>query len=355
MQSREDSWFWIFDDQGKFIVRSCYKWLQGAPGNSQPEFWKKLWSLKLPGKIKNFLWRVCVGCLPTVVALAGRGVNVETQCPWCHCSPETDLHVSFSCDFARTVWLSAGLQHLVQISVHDMAVDVIREAFSTGTTSQCVLIAMTCWSIWNRRNKWLWERVNGSVFGVQAAANNLLHDWQEAQAVRRANVAQVSVGGRKWKKPPLGWWTVNVDVAVFTNRSIGVACVIRDSQGLFKSARCRTLDGAWQAREAEAISLKEALTWVKELQLSHCIFQSDSKLLVNACKGMTGEAYFDTIVRDCVFLLKHINQVQLEFVYRSANSVAHCLAKATHSVSGLMEWHVTPPDFLSDVLQADII
>lgn len=106
-------------------------------------------------------------------------------------------------------------------------------------------------------------------------------------------------------------------------------------------------------REAEAIGLKEALMWVKDLQLSHCIFQSDSKSLVNACNGMIGEAYFDTIVNDCVQLLKHINQVQLEFVYRYVNSVAHMLAKATHSMSGLGEWNVTPPDLIYDVLQSD--
>lgn len=45
---------------------------------------------------------------------------------------------------------------------------------------------MLCWSLWNRRNKWVWDKVNGSAFGVMAAARNLLRDWREAQ-VRDAN------------------------------------------------------------------------------------------------------------------------------------------------------------------------
>ncbi|KAL8100422.1 hypothetical protein AgCh_032618 [Apium graveolens] len=32
-----------------------------------------------------------------------------------------------------------------------------------------------------RRNKWVWEKVNGSAFGVKASAMNLLHEWREAQ------------------------------------------------------------------------------------------------------------------------------------------------------------------------------
>lgn len=54
------------------------------------------------------------------------------------------------------------------------SLNVIYRCFSIGSREQCVLIGMIGWSIWNRRNKSLWEKVNGSVFGVLAAAHNLL-------------------------------------------------------------------------------------------------------------------------------------------------------------------------------------
>ena len=65
----------------------------------------------------------------------------------------------------------------------------------------------------------------------------------------------------------------------------------------------------------------------------HCIIESDSQVLVNACKGSPGEAIFGTIVGDCIQILKHINPVLVRFVYLSANNVAHTLVKATYSMS----------------------
>lgn len=51
----DDSWFWLRDEKGKFTVRSCYMWLQGERDVVHLNFWKKLWSLKMPGKVTNFL------------------------------------------------------------------------------------------------------------------------------------------------------------------------------------------------------------------------------------------------------------------------------------------------------------
>ncbi|XP_074374105.1 uncharacterized protein LOC141714486 [Apium graveolens] len=137
---------------------------------------------------------------------------------------------------------------------------------------------------------------------------------------------------RKWEKPNEGWIKVNVDAAVFQD-SIGCGAVIRDAQGVFMGAFCKKVEGAWRPREAEAIALKEALSWIAELGYGSCVFETDSKELMQACKKAPGESHFGTIVGDCLHLLKHINQVLVQFAFRSANSVAHELARATHSMS----------------------
>ena len=105
-----DTWFWLLEDKGQFSIQSCYQWLQGEYSSVSSRLWKCLWSLKMPGKVINFLWRVCRGCLSMMVALQMKRVNVGPQCPCCHTSQETDTHVLFMCDFARTVWFSSGLQ-----------------------------------------------------------------------------------------------------------------------------------------------------------------------------------------------------------------------------------------------------
>lgn len=87
---------------------------------------------------------------------------------------------------------------------------------------------------------------------------------------------------------------------------------------------------------------------MKQLGYARCIFETDAKLLAEACKQMVDRAYFHTIVSGWVELFKHLDNVLVEFVCRSAaNEVAQKLARTTHSVS---DWFHTPPEFIYDVL-----
>lgn len=72
--------------------------------------------------------------------------------------------------------------------------------------------------------------------------------------------------------------------------------------------------------------MKATLSRAKEVTLDHFIFISDSKSLVDACKGEQGASYFHTIVSDCVELCKHFDYLKIVIVRRSANSMAHVLA-----------------------------
>ena len=46
---------------------------------------------------------------------------------------------------------------------------------------------------------------------------------------------------------------------------IGIGCVIRNSQGGFLAARCVGVAGNFGAKEVEALGIREALRWMKEL------------------------------------------------------------------------------------------
>lgn len=47
--------------------------------------------------------------------------------------------------------------------------------------------------------------------------------------------------------------------------------------------------GVMQAKEAEALSLKEALLWARRWTSSKCIFETDAKVLVDAIHGNAWE------------------------------------------------------------------
>ncbi|XP_074378191.1 uncharacterized protein LOC141719717 [Apium graveolens] len=162
-----------------------------------------------------------------------------------------DADTSFwCCDFAKTVWTMTGMAHNVQCWTNASADVVIRNVFDKVSKEQC----------------------------VQLAASNLLRDWREAQ-IMVANGHHAD-GTRQWGRPKAGWVKENVDAAIFQDRSIGCGVVIRNDQGMFLAVRSKKLQGVWSPKEAETLALKEALSWLIELQYKECIVESDSKTLV---------------------------------------------------------------------------
>lgn len=125
-------------------MKSCSRKLQGEYDVPDSKFWKRLWSLKLPGKIINFLWRTCRACLPTAVALAAKMVQINTYCSWYLTHTESDVHVLFECKFAKLVWASAGLTDLTLVLPNDTAFEVIKRAFSSCTKEQSALFGLFC-------------------------------------------------------------------------------------------------------------------------------------------------------------------------------------------------------------------
>lgn len=74
--------------------------------------------------------------------------------------------------------------------------------------------------------------------------------------------------------------------------------------------------------------------------------ESDSILLVNALTTMQEKSLFDIIFEDCCELVKHYEEVLVEFVPRSASSVAHEITRAACSSSVLREWYDTAHNFM---------
>lgn len=111
----DDTWFWLMDDKGSFTVKSCYRSLRGESECQERGFWNKLWNLKLPGKIINFLWRACRNVLPTTSALSKKRIDVPANCSWCHQYEEDAMHTLFNCCFAREVWEGIGGKQLYRL------------------------------------------------------------------------------------------------------------------------------------------------------------------------------------------------------------------------------------------------
>lgn len=68
--------------------------------------WSFIWKLRVPNKIKLFLWKVHMCILPTKGFFARRGVKIkeDDSCIFCNNSDETGFHIFQECHFAVSIW-----------------------------------------------------------------------------------------------------------------------------------------------------------------------------------------------------------------------------------------------------------
>lgn len=72
-------------------------------------FWKSLWSLSVPIKIKNFAWRTSWNILPTKANLCHQKVLDSPICEACGLEVETSRHLFWHCEKIREIWMFSGL------------------------------------------------------------------------------------------------------------------------------------------------------------------------------------------------------------------------------------------------------
>ena len=119
---------------------------------------------------------------------------------------------------------------------------------------------------------------------VNSAGQNLFL-WQQARksVLVPPNLESATHGSVRWLKPSVGWVKCNVDAAIVCSRGlISFGAVIRLPRGDFIAAKSDILPGSFEAREAEALGVKEALSWLKKFAFHFVILEMDSLQVFNA-------------------------------------------------------------------------
>ncbi|XP_019181959.1 PREDICTED: uncharacterized protein LOC109177106 [Ipomoea nil] len=244
----EDRLIWVNEENGVYTVKSCYRKLQIPLQNQQPPFWTYVWKMKLPPKIKSFVWHLCSNSLPTT----------DLQC-----------------------W---GLLERVNYWGCQSFMDWLETQFTSQPKDHLCLLISVCWKFWEAKNE---------------------------------------------KKK------LNVDAALdSTHRKMGFGLLLRDANGCFVAARQIPWHGLFRSDEAEVMGVKEALKWLKELNVDCVEVEMDGPKVITRlqiCKVFTS---FDLILDDIRKLANDFVNLSFLFAKRSANRIAHFLA-----------WEIVIPHF----------
>ena len=87
----EDTLYWPITHDGCYNCKSRYRFLkeESEPANpsgfspQEMQLWKGLWSLKIPNKVKNLVWRACRNSLPTKENLVRCTIITSSTCDRC--------------------------------------------------------------------------------------------------------------------------------------------------------------------------------------------------------------------------------------------------------------------------------
>ena len=127
---------------------------------------KKLsWALKVPLKIKIFLWYLKRGVVLTKNNLANRQWKGNLKCSFCNAN-ETIQHLFFECHVARLVWNSIFISFGIQPpkNVSQMFGSWLKRFPSRLRTKILLGAAALCWAIWFSRNDMVFNRFLSNSF-----------------------------------------------------------------------------------------------------------------------------------------------------------------------------------------------
>lgn len=270
--STVDELYWRLENTGIYSVKSAYKLLQMQGGNwhtdDNSSVWRELWRIKAPPRALNLVWRAMSNCLPTLTQLQYKHVSVQSWCPVCTEEAETIMHCLVSCQFAKQCWEILNLN--VSYDQNTEFKTWIEERFKSGTDKQRAESVTLCWAIWRARNDLVWNQKSSTVNRVVASAKQSLTQWNLAQSRSYNTHLQPQVKGdgvSYWVKPQPNTVKVSVDAAIFEDREeVGFGLVARDSDGSLIEAKAMVQKELVEPVLAEAMGVKEALSWIEQMQ-----------------------------------------------------------------------------------------
>ena len=165
---------WPHTTDGEYSVWSAYRLLVATHQQDQPsalnikagkDLWNGIWKLKVPNKVKHFLWRAIRESLPTKSNLHRQQVLSSGVCEACGNYAEDGIHVLWLCDAVKPIWMSDARFSFLRAHQFSNFGDLFQFLCLRGSSNLIALFAMASWGIWEWRNR---MREGQKSWGIEA-------------------------------------------------------------------------------------------------------------------------------------------------------------------------------------------
>ncbi|KAL2939333.1 hypothetical protein RDABS01_000165 [Bienertia sinuspersici] len=347
----EDVMYWKGSNDGVFRVREAYRWAimedQAACSNGSDPIWAKIWKLKVPPKVRLFIWKACWDILPHNCNLANKQIRNDRSCARCG-AEEDNLHALRDCSWVRRIWENEKASWCKE------GATTFREwiACLSGENKygQLEAFAMVTWSIWNARNDLIFEDHYCSPEACYNKAMDLLQEFQRVNntALNREKRRTEA----KWQPPKDDVIKVNFDAAISTEFDrVGLGIIGRDVEGKVMFAMARTMCNKWESEMGEARAALEAIETARREGCTKIILEGDALVVIQALQQHTMRGGpVQLMVEDSIALCKNFESVSFSFCLRECNQAAHRLAKWAVSSFCDEVWYEGGPTWIHDIV-----
>lgn len=325
----EDIIIWKATGHGEFTTKSAYSGIHDSSPVTSTGPWKFVWKLRVPERIRVFIWRCLHKKLPTN-ALTGQWDGGSGCCSVCIDQREDILHALRDCPEASLVW-----RELVPVRRREAFFGSDwRNWFEDNLMAKPRLLASPYWPeifavscslIWQWRNKRQaiphFSRPQNGASIIRQNLGTYLLGWD----MQRGGVARELFIPVSWKAPSDGWIKLNTDGALNAVGAGGCGGVVRGAEGQWLCGFTSRIDAS-DSFCAEAWGLLRGLElcWMKGFR---CIeVEVDAKQLVDMFSNprpprallMPWAAIWDLLQCNWRCNVRHI--------FREANSCADAMA-----------------------------
>ncbi|GMN45119.1 hypothetical protein TIFTF001_014327 [Ficus carica] len=159
-----------------------------------------------------------------------------------------------------------------------------------------------------------------------------------------------------WSPSQSGYLKLNIDASVFPSSDhIGIGAAIRDDKGSILGAVAKSVEGSFSPFVAECLAIREGLRFVKEIECANIKVETDAINVVSAVVDNRELSMEGPILEDVKQLLAQLRSTGIHHIGRSANYVAHLLARFGFNSNCTYVWISETPSVVSNAVSIDAI
>ncbi|VFQ84939.1 unnamed protein product [Cuscuta campestris] len=356
----EDECYWQPSATGKFSVSSAYELTNIDGLDMQDTGWVKIWKLKIPNRIRAFLWLARHERLACNAERYRRHLAEADTCPSCVDKSESVEHIIRDCPNIKRIWNKLLGTSIVQgLSNHNfrqwMDDQVAGKVRTPYAHEWPVIFATTCWGAWRWRNDYVFKDmeydVDEKLTWIFNQKDDILRAFHIQSIIDNSQEEECMIQVR-WQKPDNDTFCLNVDGSV---DGTGASCggVLRGHDGNWIGGfmcSCNTK----HPTVAEAWAVLQGLKWAWKKGLRKLIVQCDSLECVEWIHGRhTTRGPAREVIEACQSWMGRDWNVTICHILRGQNKVADLLARMGKNRALIWRELEFPPNGARQLLEED--